>query len=138
MIGDKIVIFPFPPFWRDIFVGLGRKHPPPPMQTLLDWSVALSHSSCFSLLVLLDHCNSGSWFLPPQYIPNVLGLATFLIIFYITYQKKKKKPSHPFFFPSCFLKEQVKTPISPLFASPHFLSSLKSPEQNRCFGFYLN
>ena len=30
------------------------------LHTLLDWSVALSHSSCFSVLVLLDHCNFGS------------------------------------------------------------------------------
>ena len=28
-------------------------------QTLLEWSVTLSHS-CFSLPVLLDHCNFGS------------------------------------------------------------------------------
>ena len=30
------------------------------LQTLLEWSVALSHSSCFSLPVLLDRCNFGS------------------------------------------------------------------------------
>ena len=35
------------------------------LHTLLAWSVALSHFSCFSLPVLPDHCNSGSWFLPP-------------------------------------------------------------------------
>ena len=30
------------------------------LHTLLDWSVALSHFSCFSILVLLDHCNFDS------------------------------------------------------------------------------
>ena len=30
------------------------------LQILLDWSVALSHFSCFFLPVLLDHCNFGS------------------------------------------------------------------------------
>ena len=30
------------------------------LQTRLDWSVAFSHSSCFSLPILLDHCNFGS------------------------------------------------------------------------------
>ena len=30
------------------------------LHILLDWSIALLHFSCFSLLVLLDHCNFGS------------------------------------------------------------------------------
>ena len=50
------------------------------LHTLLVWSVALSHFSCFSLPLLLDHCNFGSWFLPPHYISNVLGFAIFLLI----------------------------------------------------------
>ena len=61
------------------------------LHILLVRSVALSHFSCFSLLVflvLLDYYNFGSWFLPPQYIPNVLELATFLIKFFVIYQKK--------------------------------------------------
>ena len=29
------------------------------LHTLLDWSIAFSHFSCFSLPVLLDHCNFG-------------------------------------------------------------------------------
>ena len=45
--------------------------------TLLVWSVALSHFTCSSIHVLFDHCNFDSWVLPPQYIPNLLGLATF-------------------------------------------------------------
>ena len=79
------------------------------LQSLLDWIVALSHSSFFSLLVLLNHCNFGSWFLPPQYIPNVLGFATFLIIFYITYQK--------FFFFFQKYCQNSKTTISSLLPS---------------------
>ena len=43
------------------------------LHTLPVWSVALSHFSCFSLPALLDYYNFGSWFLPPQYIPNVVG-----------------------------------------------------------------
>ena len=50
------------------------------LHTLLVWSVALSHFSCFSLPLLLDHCNFGSGFLPPQYISNVLGLTIFFLI----------------------------------------------------------
>ena len=34
------------------------------LQTLLDWSVALSHFSCFPLHVLLDRCNFGFLFVP--------------------------------------------------------------------------
>ena len=30
------------------------------LHTLLDWSVALLHFSCFSVSILLDHCNFGS------------------------------------------------------------------------------
>ena len=61
------------------------------LQTLLVWSVALSHCSCFSLPALLDHCNFGFWFLPPLYIPNVLGLAIFFLIKFFHYLSKKKK-----------------------------------------------
>ena len=50
------------------------------LHTLLVWSVALLHFSCFSRPLLLDHCNFGSWFLPPQYISNVLRLAIFFLI----------------------------------------------------------
>ena len=59
------------------------------LQTLLVWSVALSHCSCFSLLALLDHCNFGFWFLPPLYIPNVLGLAIFFLLKFFPYLSKK-------------------------------------------------
>lgn len=52
-----------------------------------------STNSCFSISVLLDHCNLGTLIvLPPYYIPSVLMLSLFfnkkLII---TYQKKKTK-----------------------------------------------
>ena len=35
------------------------------LHTLLVWSVVLSYFSCSSLPALLEHCNFGSWFLPP-------------------------------------------------------------------------
>ena len=46
------------------------------------------------LPVLLDRCNFGSWFLPLQYIPNVLGFAMIFnnkILCYLSPKKKKKK-----------------------------------------------
>ena len=61
------------------------------LQTLLVWSVALSHCSCFSLPALLDHCNFGFWFLPQLYIPSVLGLTIFFLIKFFPYLSKKKK-----------------------------------------------
>ena len=59
--------------------------------TLLVWGVVLSHFSCFSIPVLLDHCNLGSWFLPHSTSPMYSGWFSLLIKFFITYQKKKKK-----------------------------------------------
>ena len=59
--------------------------------TLLIWSMTLSHFSCFSLPILLDHCNFGSWFLPPQYIPNILELALFLNKIFRDLSKKEKE-----------------------------------------------
>ena len=59
------------------------------LHTLFAWSVAPSHFSCFSIPVLLDYCNFGSWFFPPQYIPNVLGLAIFFLIKFSRYLSKK-------------------------------------------------
>ena len=47
------------------------------LHNLLVWSVALSHFSYSSLLVLIDHCNFGPYVLPPQYSTNVLRLAIF-------------------------------------------------------------
>ena len=63
--------------------------------TLLVWSVALSHFTCFSIPVLLDHCNFGSSFLPPHYIPNVLRLVFFInkIFHYLSKKKKNTKSS---------------------------------------------
>ena len=43
--------------------------------TLLLWSITLLHFSWFSLPVLLDHYNFGSWFLPPRYMLGFVELS---------------------------------------------------------------
>ena len=63
--------------------------------TLLEWSLVLPTFSCFSLHVLLDYCNFGSWlFCPYSTFPVYLGWLCFLIKFFITYKKKIKIICH--------------------------------------------
>ena len=61
------------------------------LHTLFVWSVALLHFFCFSLPFLLDHCNLGSWFLPPMYLGWPFCL---LIKIFVIYQKKKEIIKH--------------------------------------------
>ena len=63
--------------------------------TLLEWSLVLPTFSCFSLHVLPDYCNFGSWlFCPYSTFPVYLGWLCFLIKFFITYKKKIKIICH--------------------------------------------
>ena len=65
------------------------------LHTLYEWSVVFSHFSCSSFPIFLDSCTFVSWFVPPWYIPNVLGLALFLLlIIFLHYLSKKKKLGH--------------------------------------------
>ena len=60
------------------------------LHTLFEWSVVCSHFSCSSFPTFLDRCTFGSWFVPPLYIPNVLGLVLFLLlIIFLRYLSKK-------------------------------------------------
>ena len=65
------------------------------LHALLVWSVVLSHFSCFSLPLLLDHCNFSFWFLPPKhYIPSVLGLAILFLSKKFRHLSPQKKKIH--------------------------------------------
>lgn len=57
--------------------------------SLLEWSLVLRTYSYFSLLVLLDDCYLGFWFLPLQYISS--GWLFLNKSLFVTYQKKKKR-----------------------------------------------
>ena len=52
--------------------------------TLLEWNLALPSFSCFSLLVLLNHCNFGSWFL------GFYLIIVTLVLDFCPYSKRRK------------------------------------------------
>ena len=62
------------------------------LHTLFEWSVIFSHFSCSSFPIFIDRCTFVSWFVPPYYIPTVLGLTLFLLlIISLRYLSQKKK-----------------------------------------------
>ena len=61
------------------------------LHTLFEWSVIFSHFSCSSFPIFLDSCTFVSCFVSPQYIPNILGSALFLLlIIFLRYLSKDR------------------------------------------------